>query len=162
MAVAFAEMHDTPTRMVAKGVLQGIVPWACARPFLAIRLRRRSGVQGGEGGGGVQGAGKMGQQSRGFDRGCELCGALHLIISCAALGSGAHLQTAHSLGRSGRAGVIHSCVCVAARLCRNRVCAAWLTASLLGRLAEEEIVKHITTIDAKIHRADALDMFRTW
>ena len=41
MAVAFAEMHDTPTRMVAKGVLHGIVPWNCARPFLAIRLRRR-------------------------------------------------------------------------------------------------------------------------
>ena len=41
MAVAFAEMHDTPVRMVAKGVLHGIVPWACARGFLATRLRRR-------------------------------------------------------------------------------------------------------------------------
>lgn len=41
MAVAFAEMHDTPVRMVAKGVLHGIVPWAQARPFLATRLRRR-------------------------------------------------------------------------------------------------------------------------
>ncbi len=47
MAVAFAEMHDTPVRMVAKGVLHGIVPWAQARPFLATRLRRRcdTGVQ---------------------------------------------------------------------------------------------------------------------
>ena len=41
MAVAFAEMHDTPVRMVAKGVLHGIVPWSEARPFLASRLRRR-------------------------------------------------------------------------------------------------------------------------
>lgn len=41
VAVAFAEMHDTPVRMVAKGVLHGIVPWAQARLFLAMRLRRR-------------------------------------------------------------------------------------------------------------------------
>ena len=41
MAVAFAELHDTPVRMVAKGVLHGIVPWTQARPFLATRLRRR-------------------------------------------------------------------------------------------------------------------------
>ena len=41
VAVAFAEMHDTPARMVAKGVLQGVVPWAKARSFLATRLRRR-------------------------------------------------------------------------------------------------------------------------
>jgi hypothetical protein len=34
-------MHDTPVRMVAKGVLHGIVPWAQARLFLATRLRRR-------------------------------------------------------------------------------------------------------------------------
>jgi len=34
-------MHDTPVRMVAKGVLHGIVPWARARPFLALRLKRR-------------------------------------------------------------------------------------------------------------------------
>ena len=39
--MAFAEMHDTPVRMVAKGVLHGIVPWARARPFLALRLKRR-------------------------------------------------------------------------------------------------------------------------
>jgi hypothetical protein len=41
VAVAFADMHDTPTRMAAKGVLHGVVPWAKARPFLAWRLRRR-------------------------------------------------------------------------------------------------------------------------
>lgn len=37
-------MHDTPVRMVAKGVLHGIVPWAQARHFLATRLRRRCAV----------------------------------------------------------------------------------------------------------------------
>lgn len=41
MAVAFAEMHDTPVRMMAKKVLHGIVPWQKARSFLAIRLKRR-------------------------------------------------------------------------------------------------------------------------
>ncbi|KAK9805253.1 hypothetical protein WJX72_008860 [[Myrmecia] bisecta] len=41
VALAFAEMHDTPVRMVAKGVLRGIVPWEAARPFLATRLQRR-------------------------------------------------------------------------------------------------------------------------
>ena len=41
VAVAFAEMHDTPVRMVAKGVLNGIVPWQQARTFLAARLKRR-------------------------------------------------------------------------------------------------------------------------
>lgn len=41
MAVAFAEMHDSPVRMVATGVLTGIVPWQQARFFLALRLRRR-------------------------------------------------------------------------------------------------------------------------
>ena len=41
VALAFAEMHDTPTRMVAKGVLHGIVPWSRLRPFLTLRLRRR-------------------------------------------------------------------------------------------------------------------------
>ena len=38
----------------------------------------------------------------------------------------------------------------------------WLTNLLPCRLAEEEIVKHITTIDAKIDRASALEMFRAW
>ena len=41
VAVAFAAMHDTPARMVAKGVLRGIVPWSRARPFFTWRLRRR-------------------------------------------------------------------------------------------------------------------------
>ena len=41
VAVAFAEMHDTPVRMMAKEVLHGIIPWSQARPFLAMRLRRR-------------------------------------------------------------------------------------------------------------------------
>lgn len=41
VAVAFAEMHDTPVRMAAKGTLRGIVPWSQARPFFAARLKRR-------------------------------------------------------------------------------------------------------------------------
>ena len=41
MAIAFAGMHDTPARMVAKGVLRGVVPWARARAFFVWRLRRR-------------------------------------------------------------------------------------------------------------------------
>lgn len=41
VAVAFAEMHDTPVRMMAKKVLHGIVPWQKARSFLTLRLRRR-------------------------------------------------------------------------------------------------------------------------
>ena len=41
MATRFAQMHDSPVRMVAKGVLRGIVPWHQARPFLTARLRRR-------------------------------------------------------------------------------------------------------------------------
>ena len=44
VAIAFAEMHDTPVRMLAKGVLHGIVPWSRARPFLATRLKRRCAV----------------------------------------------------------------------------------------------------------------------
>ncbi|KDD75664.1 hypothetical protein H632_c563p3 [Helicosporidium sp. ATCC 50920] len=34
-------MHDGPVRMLAKGVLHGIVPWARARAFFAAHLRRR-------------------------------------------------------------------------------------------------------------------------
>lgn len=41
VATCFAELHDTPTRMLAKGVLRGIVPWARARTFFHTRLRRR-------------------------------------------------------------------------------------------------------------------------
>eukprot|EP00887_Chlorella_sp_A99_P005434 scaffold1.g5434.t1 len=41
VALQFAQMHDGPVRMLAKGVIRGIVPWAQARAFLAARLRRR-------------------------------------------------------------------------------------------------------------------------
>lgn len=41
VAHQFAQMHDGPVRMLAKGVLRGIVPWSAARAFLATRLRRR-------------------------------------------------------------------------------------------------------------------------
>lgn len=36
----FADLHDTPERMLEKGVIQGIVPWAQSRPKLYWRLRR--------------------------------------------------------------------------------------------------------------------------
>jgi acetyl-CoA carboxylase / biotin carboxylase 1 len=41
MALRFADMHDTPARMFAKGVLAGVVPWREARRFFALRLKRR-------------------------------------------------------------------------------------------------------------------------
>ena len=41
VALQFAQMHDGPVRMLAKGVLRGIVPWREARSFFAARLRRR-------------------------------------------------------------------------------------------------------------------------
>ncbi|PRW58200.1 acetyl- carboxylase 1-like isoform A [Chlorella sorokiniana] len=41
VAVQFAQMHDGPVRMLAKGMLRGIVPWRQARAFFAARLRRR-------------------------------------------------------------------------------------------------------------------------
>jgi acetyl-CoA carboxylase/biotin carboxylase 1 len=41
VALAFAQMHDGPARMLAKGVLRGVVPWAGSRAFFAARLRRR-------------------------------------------------------------------------------------------------------------------------
>lgn len=41
VAHQFAQMHDGPVRMLAKGVLRGIVPWASSRAFFATRLRRR-------------------------------------------------------------------------------------------------------------------------
>ena len=41
VAVQFAQMHDGPARMLAKGVLRGVVPWRAARAFFAVRLRRR-------------------------------------------------------------------------------------------------------------------------
>jgi acetyl-CoA carboxylase/biotin carboxylase 1 len=41
VALAFAQMHDTPQRMMAKGVLRGVVPWIKSRAFFSARLRRR-------------------------------------------------------------------------------------------------------------------------
>ena len=40
-AVEFIDMHDKPDRMLAKGVLSGVVPWAQARAFFYWRLKRR-------------------------------------------------------------------------------------------------------------------------
>ncbi len=41
VAVQFADLHDTPTRMVEKGVIRGVVAWEDARTVLYWRLRRR-------------------------------------------------------------------------------------------------------------------------
>ncbi|MEW5311712.1 MAG: hypothetical protein WDW38_003401 [Sanguina aurantia] len=41
VARTFADMHDTPQRMMAKGVLAGVVPWQQCRSFFATRLRCR-------------------------------------------------------------------------------------------------------------------------
>lgn len=41
VARSFADMHDTPIRMLAKGVIKGIVPWEMSRAFFATRLKRR-------------------------------------------------------------------------------------------------------------------------
>lgn len=41
IALAFAQMHDTPVRMLAKGVLRGIIPWKTSRGYFVGRLRRR-------------------------------------------------------------------------------------------------------------------------
>jgi hypothetical protein len=41
LAHAFADLHDTPGRMVAKGCISRIVPWQAARRELFVRLRRR-------------------------------------------------------------------------------------------------------------------------
>jgi len=40
-ANAFADLHDTPGRMMAKGVIRGVVPWARSRGYFYWRLRRR-------------------------------------------------------------------------------------------------------------------------
>jgi acetyl-CoA carboxylase/biotin carboxylase 1 len=37
----FADLHDRPGRMVAKGVIRDVVPWAEARPYFYHRMRRR-------------------------------------------------------------------------------------------------------------------------
>ena len=41
VARAYADMHDKPARMLAKGVLSGVVPWQQSRRFFAHRLERR-------------------------------------------------------------------------------------------------------------------------
>jgi acetyl-CoA carboxylase/biotin carboxylase 1 len=41
VAVQFADLHDTPGRMAAVGVIRRAVPWAEARSFFYWRLRRR-------------------------------------------------------------------------------------------------------------------------
>lgn len=41
VAVAFADLHDTPGRMLAKGVVSAVLQWRSARRVLARRLRRR-------------------------------------------------------------------------------------------------------------------------
>lgn len=41
IALQFAEMHDTPQRMLAKGVIKRIVSWSDARVFFIKRLKRR-------------------------------------------------------------------------------------------------------------------------
>ena len=40
MAVTFADLHDTAERMLQKGVIKEIVPWARSRFTLYWRLRR--------------------------------------------------------------------------------------------------------------------------
>jgi acetyl-CoA carboxylase/biotin carboxylase 1 len=40
-AVQFADLHDTPARMKAKGVIREVVPWPQARRFFFLRLKRR-------------------------------------------------------------------------------------------------------------------------
>jgi len=41
VAVAFADLHDTPRRMLHKGCVHAVVPWKRARSFFYWRLRRR-------------------------------------------------------------------------------------------------------------------------
>jgi acetyl-CoA carboxylase / biotin carboxylase 1 len=40
VALQFADMHDTPVRMMAKGVLAGVVPWSSSRRYFTGRLKR--------------------------------------------------------------------------------------------------------------------------
>jgi acetyl-CoA carboxylase/biotin carboxylase 1 len=40
-ATSFADLHDTPGRMKAKGVINGVLKWEDARSFFYYRLRRR-------------------------------------------------------------------------------------------------------------------------
>lgn len=39
----FVDLHDSPQRMLAKGVVKKIVPWEDSRRFFALRLRERLG-----------------------------------------------------------------------------------------------------------------------
>jgi len=41
VAATFADLHDTPQRMKAKGVIVDVVVWTRARTFFYWRLRRR-------------------------------------------------------------------------------------------------------------------------
>eukprot|EP01133_Synstelium_polycarpum_P019716 gene19716-23611_t len=41
IAIRFADLHDTPGRMKAKGVITEVVPWKSARRYFYQRLRRR-------------------------------------------------------------------------------------------------------------------------
>jgi len=41
VATQFADLHDTPGRMVAKGVIRDVVPWERSREYFYWRLRRR-------------------------------------------------------------------------------------------------------------------------
>lgn len=41
VAHTFADLHDTPGRMQAKGTINGVVPWRRARAFFYWRLRRK-------------------------------------------------------------------------------------------------------------------------
>jgi acetyl-CoA carboxylase / biotin carboxylase 1 len=40
VAVHFADLHDTPERMLEKGCISEIVPWRTSRAFFFWRLRR--------------------------------------------------------------------------------------------------------------------------
>ncbi|CAN0446954.1 unnamed protein product, partial [Hapterophycus canaliculatus] len=41
VAVQFADLHDTPGRMEARGAVRKVVPWSASRTFFFWRLRRR-------------------------------------------------------------------------------------------------------------------------
>ncbi|GAM23780.1 hypothetical protein SAMD00019534_069550 [Acytostelium subglobosum LB1] len=41
VAIKFADLHDTPGRMKAKGVISEVVPWKSARRYFYYRLKRR-------------------------------------------------------------------------------------------------------------------------
>lgn len=41
VAVQFADLHDTPGRMEARGAVRKVVPWSESRSFFFWRLRRR-------------------------------------------------------------------------------------------------------------------------